>query len=83
MPAIDMGKLIQSANLPVYILLSGGTNSKTAELAGSHGVNINGVAMGSYARKIIKEYIEKEDFYTNKSLFNMALGRAKKLIEIA
>lgn len=81
MPAIEMGELIQTLNLPIYLLLSGGTNSKTSELAKKHGVNINGVAMGSYARKIVKEYIEREDFWTNKAVFNEALKTAQKLIQ--
>lgn len=81
MPAIEMGALIQSLHLPLYILLSGGTNSKTAELARGHDVNVNGIAMGSYARKIVKEYIEKEDFFANKSIFNKAVVEAKELIQ--
>jgi len=80
LPAIEMGKLIQSLHLPLYLMLSGGTNSKTAKLAKQYGVNINGIAMGSYARKIVKEYIEREDFYENKAIFNASLKIAQNLI---
>ena len=52
LPAVMMAKIVQSANLPIYLLLSGGTNSKTAELARQHCVDFNGIAIGSYARKI-------------------------------
>ena len=79
-PAVEMGKLIQSANLPVYLLLSGGTNSKTAELADREGVNINGVAVGSFARKIVKNQIEREDFWENKAIFEEASKIAARLI---
>lgn len=83
MPAVEMGALIQSVNIPVYLLLSGGTNSKTAELAKSHGVNINGVAMGSYARNAVRKYIEANDFFTNELLFTEAVKEAKNLIKSA
>jgi len=80
LPAVEMGKFVQSLNLPVYLLLSGGTNSKTAELAKLHAVNINGVSVGSFARKIVREYIEREDFLTNQQVFEEALAIAKNLI---
>lgn len=83
--AVAMAEIFQkdiiSGNLPVYILLSGGTNSKTAELANLCGININGVSVGSYARKIVKQYIEKEDFLNNKTAFNDAVKVASNLIE--
>lgn len=81
LPAIETGKLIQSANLPVYLLLSGGTNTKTAQLARNCDVNTNGIAIGSYARKIVKQYLEKEEFYTNKTLFDKAFQTAEKLVK--
>lgn len=78
--AVAMAEVIQNANLPVYVILSGGTNSKTAELAKLCGVDFNGIGIGSYARKIIKEYIGKEDFLNNNAIFNDALKIAKELI---
>lgn len=80
-PAVEMGKLIQGANLPVYLLLSGGTNSKTAELAKLSGVDINGIAVGSYARKIVKKYIKNDDFWENKTFFEEAVKVAKVLVQ--
>lgn len=47
-------EIVQNAKLPVYLFLSGGTNSKTAELAKMCGISYNGIAIGSFARKIIK-----------------------------
>lgn len=52
--AIATAEIVQNANLPVYLLLSGGTNSKTGELAKMCGINYNGIAIGSFARKIVK-----------------------------
>ena len=46
-----------------------------------HGIDINGVAIGSYARNIVRKYIERDDFLTNKTVFNEALDIAKKLID--
>ena len=51
---VATAEIVQNANLPVYLLLSGGTNSKTAELARMCGINYNGIAIGSFARKIVK-----------------------------
>lgn len=55
--AVATAELIQKENLPAYIILSGGTNSKSKELAKLCDVDINGVAIGSYARKIVKDYL--------------------------
>lgn len=52
--AVATAEIVQNANLPVYLFLSGGTNSKTAELANMCGINFNGIAVGSFARKIVK-----------------------------
>ena len=79
--AVEMGILIQSANLPLYLLLSGGTNSKTAELARLEGVFVNGVGVGSYARKIVKEFISREDFFTDKKVFEKAREVASNLVK--
>lgn len=79
--AVAMAEVIQNSELPVYILLSGGTNSKSAELAKLCGVKAHGVSVGSYARKIVKKYIEREDFLQNEENFNEALKIASELIE--
>lgn len=81
LPAVMMAEIVQSADLPVYLLLSGGTNSKTAELARQHSVDFNGIAIGSYARKIVKEYIKRGDFLTNAEIFEEALKIAQRLIK--
>lgn len=78
--AVATAELVQNEKIPVYIMLSGGTNSKTAELAKLCGINYHGVAVGTYARKIVKKYIEREDFLTNKTVFNEALEIAQKLV---
>lgn len=79
--AVAMGEIIMNANLPVYVFLSGGTNSKTTELAKLCGVKYDGVSVGSYARKIVSEYIKRDDFFENKLIFNEALKKAKTLVD--
>lgn len=53
--AVATAEIVQNAKLPVYLLLSGGTNSKTAELARICKIDYNGIAVGSFARKIVKD----------------------------
>lgn len=79
--AVAMAEIVRNANLPVYILPSGGTNSKTAELARLCDVDINGVAVGSYARKIVKDYINCEDFLKNKEIFDKAVKIAREFVQ--
>lgn len=55
--AVAAADIVKKANLPVYVIISGGTNSKSKKLANLCGVDINGVAIGSYARKIVKDYL--------------------------
>lgn len=80
---VAMAEIFQNANLPVYLLLSGGTNSKSTELARLCGINAGGVAIGSFARKIVREYIDRDDFLENEEIFNKALEIAKKLVDIS
>jgi Fe-S-cluster-containing hydrogenase component 2 len=47
----------------IYLILSGGTNSLTKSLAQDMGVHFNGVAIGSYARKIIKGCVDDTAIY--------------------
>lgn len=79
--AVAMAEVIQNAELPVHIMLSGGTNSKTAELAKMCGINYWGIAIGSWARKIVKPYVTQEDFWENKQIQNEAIDIAIKLIK--
>ena len=79
--AVATADIVDKGNITPYIIMSGGTNSKTMELAKMCGVNVSGVAIGSYARKIVKQYIERDDFLQNKTVFNEALKIAKELVQ--
>ncbi len=78
--AVAAAEIVQNENLPVYLLVSGGTNAKTKYLANLCGVFPNGIAIGSYARKIVKKYIKREDFYTNTKVQEDAVKIAKDLV---
>ena len=65
------------SKLPV--LISGGTNSFTGELARNCGVPFNGITIGTHARKVIKEFESKPKEMSNKDL-QIALSNANKLI---
>lgn len=79
--AVATGEIVQNAKLPVYLILSGGTNAKTTELAKMCDISYHGVAVGSYARKIVRRYVERPDFWTNPVVLNSALEIAKPLID--
>ncbi len=78
---VATAEIVQNAKLPVYLVLSGGTNSKTTELAKMCEISYHGVAVGSYARKIVREYVESPDFWTNPEIVNNALTFAKTLVD--
>ncbi len=79
--AVATAEIVQNAKLPVYLMLSGGTNSKTTELAKMCSIKYSGVAVGSYARKIVKRWIEREDFWRNPNVLTSAIEAAKPLID--
>ncbi len=78
---VATAEIVQNSKLPVYLMLSGGTNSKSTELARLCEISYHGVAVGSYARKIVREYVESSDFWTNPEIVNNALTFAKPLVD--
>ena len=79
--SVATAQLFQNENIPAYIMMSGGTNTKSTELAKQCKVQPHCLAVGSYARKIVKDYLERDDFYENKEAFNEAVKIAKNLID--
>lgn len=80
--AVATAQLFQKANLPAYIMMSGGTNMKSIELANLCNVHPHCLAVGSYARKIVKEYLLSDDLFTNKEKLNKAVEIAKPLVQL-
>lgn len=81
--AVAMAEIIQNANLPVHIVLSGGTNSKTAELAKLCGINYWGIAIGSWARRVVKPYINSSDFWDCLECQHKSIEKAKELVKVS
>ena len=80
--AVATAQLFKNAKLPAYIMMSGGTNTKSTELAKKCGIQPHCVAVGSYARKIIKEYLEQKDILQNETNLEKAVAIAKSLINV-
>jgi hypothetical protein len=73
--------LIYKKKIEVNQLLSGGTNSLTAVLAKQTGVKFQGASLGTFARQIVKEVVDSDDFYNNQELINKGFSIAKQLVE--
>lgn len=78
--AIAIADIVMKSKLGVKVLLSGGTNSLTAKLADMCGVSYNGVTIGTFARGIIKEYLDSDDLIENPGKIAKAVERAEKLV---
>lgn len=81
--AVATAQLFQDANLPAYIMMSGGTNTKSTQLAKQCGVYPHCVAIGSFARKIVKKYLEMDNLFEDKNAMDEAVKIAKELVEIS
>jgi len=77
--AIATADTIAKFNLPVHILLSGGTNSKSIELSKMSGVPFAGVSIGTFARHLVYDYINDPKF-PDMEVLEPAVIKAKKLV---
>jgi Fe-S-cluster-containing hydrogenase component 2 len=80
--AIACAEIVQKSGVPAMVLLSGGTNSKTGLLARQCGVSANGVAIGSWARRIVKSYVNSGEFDTDIGIIKKAVSVAEDLINL-
>ena len=74
--AVATADVIIKSGINTPVIISGGTNSKSFELAKLCKVDIFGVAIGSFARKIVRDYLDFDDYD-----FNKALKIAEKLVK--
>ena len=77
--AIATADIVSKLNLPVHILLSGGTNSKSIELSKLSGVPTAGVSIGTFARHLVYEYINDPKF-PDMGVLESAVKKAKRLV---
>ena len=79
--AVAITDIISKSKIPVMVLSFGGTNSKTGELARMCNVYLNGVSIGTFAKKIVRDLITDVDFETNLNLIKKAVNIASKLVQ--
>ena len=65
----------------IPIVLSGGTNALSKELANQVGVRCNGIAIGTYARDIIEDLVSNDNFYTDIEIIKEAYQVSNQLIK--
>lgn len=64
----------------IPIVLSGGTNSLSRQLAEAAWVRCNGVAIGTYARDIVENFVRDENFHNDINIIQSAYNLAKSLV---
>lgn len=75
--SFHVARVIEKEGLPVYLQISGGTNHNSFSNAIKSGLDINGVAIGSYARKLLMPYLGKLE---NKEKLQNAVEIARSLV---
>ena len=81
--AVATAQLFQNSKIPAYIMMSGGTNTKSTQLTKLCGVQPHCLAIGSYARKIVSDYLKQDNILEDKKALNEAVKIAKSLIDIS
>ncbi len=79
--AVDCANVVRQSGIDAKILLSGGTNSKTGELADLCGVLAHGVSIGTFARNLVREETGRPDFDTNAKALARAVAKARQLVD--
>lgn len=78
--AVAMADIVNKSKLGVKILLSGGTNSQTVKLANMCAVGFHGVAIGTFARNIVKNQISVTNFWDDDGAIVSAVNEAFLLV---
>lgn len=78
---IHHNKLRKRQDRELMVLLSGGTNAHTRDLALAANVEFHGISIGTFARKQVDEFISQPDFFEKESLIENAIAFAKKLVD--
>jgi len=72
--------LIYKRDIVVKQLLSGGTNSLTANLADQSNVKWQGVSLGTFARNLVKKELSMPNFFKSTEAIISALAKAENLV---
>ena len=79
--AVAVADIVEKSRIPVKILVSGGTNSRTGDLLKKCGIRAHGVAIGTFARKIVGAFIADPAFDEDLNLIGQAVTVAEALIQ--
>ena len=74
-------RIYKSPISSIPIVLSGGTNALSKQLAEQAGVRCSGVAIGTYARDIIEDFVSNDNFYTDINIIKEAYNIASQLVK--
>lgn len=78
--AISVGQIVDRADLPVYIMISGGTNQYTRRGLERYGVYYKGIAYGTYARNLSRDWIKEPELFSTKYLLEDAIEEIQDMI---
>lgn len=78
---VSSKRIYRPISVSIPIILSGGTNALSKELSNQMEVRCNGVAIGTYARDIINDFVSQENFYTDINIIKKAYQIANKLVK--
>ena len=81
--AVATADIIRKLGFNAPILVSGGTNSKTAELLNMCNIDAQGIAIGSWARKQVREYVNKDYFWESKEVISKATDIAGNIVGLS
>jgi Fe-S-cluster-containing hydrogenase component 2 len=79
--AIAIADIVKKSGMQVMVLASGGTNSKTGEMAKFCHVKINGVSIGTFARKLVRNELSNPGFDSDLKILQRAVHVAKNLVD--
>ncbi len=78
---VSSKRIYRPSILSIPVVLSGGTNVLSKQLAKQAGVRCNGVAIGTYARDIIEDFVSDKNFYTDINIIKNAFNLANQLVK--
>lgn len=78
--AVAIADIINKNSIDARILLSGGTNSRSGELAKLCNIKAHGVSIGTFARNLVRKEIEVSDFEDNLENIRLAVSKAADLV---
>jgi ferredoxin len=77
--AVSIAQIVDRAKLPVHLMVSGGTNQYTRSSLARNQVNYRGIAYGTYARNLVKDFIKLPDIFSNKDCLDRVLSDIKEM----